>query len=395
MINRTKSLISFTLILVLICGLVPITSAEADELTNPVADYEVGDIFEFGYYPQSQVTDEKLINELNNSNYTLNDFSYDSCCIFYCDVTYDNVEYRGIYFHEYRPADEDDEAEAEYSYVDDNGYYTDIIYWFEYEPLEWRVLDPDEGFVMCENIIDSQPYHDFIFYSTYGYHSYGEETAYDDTSCMVYANDYESSYIRLWLNYEFYNLAFNEDEQAQIGITDIDNSAYPGYEEYDSASRSDKIFLLSYDEVLNTEYGFSSNEASSFSRQAKGTDYAKIQGLYVDVNSSWFLRTPGTSSDTACYVSNNGSVGNDLFVDYSATGVRPAFKFNPNNDNDENQEKEKVTTSIADLKVGDTFEFGSYPQKLVTDSSIITVLNAMSKTWFSYDYYSGKSESVN
>ena len=40
-------------------------------------------------------------------------------------------------------------------------------------------------------------------------------------------------------------------------------------------------------------------------------------------------------------------------------------------------------------RVGDIVEFGSYPQSRVTDSSLVSALDGVSKTWVSYGYYSG------
>lgn len=40
-------------------------------------------------------------------------------------------------------------------------------------------------------------------------------------------------------------------------------------------------------------------------------------------------------------------------------------------------------------KVGDIVEFGSYPQSKVTNSSLVSALNSVSKNWVSYGYYSG------
>ena len=41
-------------------------------------------------------------------------------------------------------------------------------------------------------------------------------------------------------------------------------------------------------------------------------------------------------------------------------------------------------------QVGDIVEFGSYPQSEVTDSSLVSALNGVSKTWVSYGYYTVK-----
>ena len=43
-------------------------------------------------------------------------------------------------------------------------------------------------------------------------------------------------------------------------------------------------------------------------------------------------------------------------------------------------------------KVGDIVEFGSYPQSRVTNSSLVSSLNSVSKKWVSYGYYSGTGD---
>lgn len=40
-------------------------------------------------------------------------------------------------------------------------------------------------------------------------------------------------------------------------------------------------------------------------------------------------------------------------------------------------------------RTGDIMEFGSYPQSRVKDSSTISKLDAVKKSWISYGYYSG------
>ncbi|NLO46173.1 MAG: Ig domain-containing protein, partial [Clostridiales bacterium] len=141
--------------------------------------------------------------------------------------------------------------------------------------------------------------------------------------------------MRTWLNDNFYNTAFTSTEQSDVKTTALDNSAWPGYSQYNSASTNDKLFLLSYSESTNTAYGFSSSTGSSATRYAQGSDYAKCQGLYVnnspgsdyDKNSVWFLRSPGGNSNRASYAYYNGYV-NDYSYNVGDTiiGVCPALK---------------------------------------------------------------------
>ena len=55
----------------------------------------------------------------------------------------------------------------------------------EYEPLKWRVIDPDRGLVICETIVDSQPYSNTVYEEN--------EEFYSDSACTVYSNNYAES----------------------------------------------------------------------------------------------------------------------------------------------------------------------------------------------------------
>ncbi|MCQ2475981.1 MAG: hypothetical protein MJ173_08785 [Clostridia bacterium] len=74
-------------------------------------------------------------------------------------------KYRGVKFSTYRPCwTEDASTTSADTQQDDNGYTVGNTYWFKYEPLVWRVLDSSTGLVMCESIIDSQAYNNYIWY---------------------------------------------------------------------------------------------------------------------------------------------------------------------------------------------------------------------------------------
>ena len=308
--------------------------------------YSVGDILDFGSYPQSEVTEKSMISALNlapkswlSYDYYTGTGSYSDGQMTsgdymkYCDVTLGGVKYRGVKFTQYRPYCTSYTSSADNSYQDDNGYGPNTTYWFKYEPLSWRVLDPSTGLVLCEKIIDSQPYNNYLLY--YGGKCYG------DSAKNNYANNYTYSSIRNWLTEEgdetsFLNTAFTEKQREDVLYTKLDNSAYSSsYSKYDSPGTTDKVFLLSYFDVLNTSYGFPSSTGSDISRQAKGTDYAKCQGLYETTYkenkcSYWQLRSAGDSSDTTCFVNYGGWVFNSY--SYNAyghhNGVRPALRLN-------------------------------------------------------------------
>ena len=77
-------------------------------------DYKVGDIIEFGSYPQSEVTDARLKTELNKMEKTWISYNYYSGegwysdatvpgdWMQYTDVEYMGAKYRGVKFTYYR-----------------------------------------------------------------------------------------------------------------------------------------------------------------------------------------------------------------------------------------------------------------------------------------------------
>ena len=343
--NTMKKTLSLVLAIVIIVCTVPMAFAEGKT-------YEVGDIIEFGSYPQSEVKDETIIAELNALAPEWEDWtSYgyysgtNSCGTMtqgdwmrYVDVTYNCEKYRGVKFTKYRPQYTTDRPSVKMQLR--NGYNTNNIYWFKFEAIDWRVLDPNTGLVMCETIIDSQAYSNTLYLiddvnviPSYSY--------FNDSSCKNYANDYETSSIRQWLNEDFCNTAFVNSEKEKISTTTLNNDGcytiigWSGYEEFDSNPTEDKIFLLSYDEVFNSQFGFdpiSSNYDTA--RRAQGSDYAKCQGLEAVISTdeyngiaTWILRSAGYAYSTSgCCVQRVGYL-DTCNVYNTSYGIRPAFCF--------------------------------------------------------------------
>ena len=94
------------------------------------------------------------------------------------------------------------------------------------------------------------------------------------------------------------------------------------------------MFLLSYQDVLKKEYGFSDNNvAEDAARVKKFTDYARVQGIYEISNetyagkSQWWLRSPSdTSPINSCLVTYTGSANNAQNVNNTTYGVVPAIR---------------------------------------------------------------------
>ena len=189
------------------------------------------------------------------------------------------------------------------------------------EPIEWIVLDKQDGkaLLLSKYILD----------------------------CKCYNNDnietaWEKSSLRYWLNNEFYNIAFSNEEQNKIQITNVINNNNIDYGTFGGNNTYDKIFCLSIDETrkyfgngTKGQYGYIIGKKIA----TRGTNYAKkvdnggeniyisdLVGNWCIGNSEYWLRSPGNTEWKAALVSIQGyvgSTGND--VGNFVTGVRPAM----------------------------------------------------------------------
>lgn len=297
--------------------------------------YIAGDTVDFGSYPATLVTESDIISALDSVQ---KDFvSYNFCSgdgtegsaaqsdyMEYADISYSGERYRAVNITGYRPRQTYKQASAQDSFIDENGYTSGTTYYFKYEPISWIILDPDTGLAVSEKIIDSQPYSEYMF--PIGNDINGTAFWLDEEG-TIKANDYTKTTVYSFLNEVFFTGAFNSDERSQISTAHlINNSLNSAYQMYSSAPSDDRVFLLSYEEAENTEYGFTSDEISTDTRTASGTDYAEIMGLQVDEtgNSPWLLRSAGNTSRNASFVNYSGFIATGT-VEYTDKGIRPAI----------------------------------------------------------------------
>lgn len=187
-------------------------------------------------------------------------------------------------------------------YIDENNIDIDSFKFGEYanEKIKWQVLAKkgDRMLVISKNIIECKKYNT-------------ENTGVTWENCTL----------RKWLNNDFYNKVFSNDEKAMIQTTNVVNKDNLKYDTKAGNNTKDEVFLLSIDEA--NQYF-----ASADKRQCQGTSSAKSNGLYVHNNdkSFWLLRSPGFVQGCVAYVRTSGNVdmrGND--VDDGNGGIRPAM----------------------------------------------------------------------
>jgi tetratricopeptide (TPR) repeat protein len=177
------------------------------------------------------------------------------------------------------------------------------------EEIEWQILEKQDNkiLIISKYALDCQKYN----------------IKHTDVT-------WETCTLRSWLNSTFINNAFSEAEQSMIADTKVTADKNPNYSTNPGNDTTDKIFLLSINEV--NKY-LTTDEL----RKCVPTAYAIEQGAYTSDNYTsggkatcwWWLRSPGSSQLDASNVSTDGSVDfGGIFVGYSGDCVRPALWIN-------------------------------------------------------------------
>lgn len=188
------------------------------------------------------------------------------------------------------------------------------------EEIQWLVLarKGKKVLVISKYVLDSRPYH---------------ETKKDVT--------WETSTLRTWLNSEFLNSAFSEEEQTRILSVKVQahgNTRWEGMSGHQTSpgnATQDQIFLLSVEEA---EKYFDSDAA----RRCWATEYAVTNGAETlcatgrykggclsceqEGGASWWLRTPGAYQYFAAGVGSHGEIESyGGGVDVAHYDVRPVM----------------------------------------------------------------------
>ena len=289
-----------------------------------------------GVYPQSVVKNQNLILALNNTPRLNNSDIVEYKNHRYLAVTITN-KYAG--YRDWRISDE--------RYPFYTGFEVNKVEYFRIEPIKWKIIYQDSttnnAMLIAQDILDCKPFLN-VKNSTYR----------EINGNLIYDTNYEYSDIRNWLNNYFYKNAFSLDEQSYLLETLNSNEPKdPIYQsKYPTNDTIDKVYLPSYDDVTNPDYGFDNFGYASSTRRAENSDYARSQGATVTLfgtpaknNGLYTLRFGlNTLKDYVAivsfegYVSNaNGSTsdtGTDekcFYVDAPSLGIRPCCNINLTN----------------------------------------------------------------
>ena len=244
----------------------------------------------FGDFPQSEKVSNVIIDE--SQNITKGDFIY----------------YLG--------------NDGNYYVKVNNHFYNEMRY-YKVEPIKWKMLTNEysgKKLLFADKTLTCCAYYD-----------YDETRGENVTANPIYRNNYKESRVRAYLNGISYKIrttaagpdenktefnkkgflysAFTSEAIRKIATTNVVNDARStnpnnkynqwnnGKNDYACSTTSDKIFLLSVQEITNSSYGFDEDyDADTTSRLREPTDFCwaiNTEGSYLH----WWLRSP-YSGDT-------------------------------------------------------------------------------------------------
>ena len=182
------------------------------------------------------------------------------------------------------------------------------------EPIRWIVLSKNKSrlLVMSKYGLDAQPYN-----------SVEEDVRWENCS------------LRKWLNEDFYNTAFSDEEKTKIQTKPIKNDKNPFYETSTaSADTQDKVFLLSIEGATNAEYRFNADRTYNDDlRKCAPTFYAINRGGQLSDDDTaenlpaglWWFRTVGQYEYKAAYVIGRGYIRKDGWTVTNNYFIRPVI----------------------------------------------------------------------
>ena len=198
---------------------------------------------------------------------------------------------------------------SNYFWKDETSYH-----YFKYEPIKWRVLGVygSDAFLLADRALDVQRYNI----------KYGEIT-WERSTIRSWLNGYGSSENNQAIDYtgsNFINSAFTSSQRNAVKSENLIN---------DGTDTEDKVFLLSEPAAHWTTYGFvKTSNIQDEGRKSKSSTYAKAMGAHsaYSGNCDWWLRSPGSTTFEADYVSDDGSVSSyGSLADFNYNAVRPAL----------------------------------------------------------------------
>ena len=229
------------------------------------------DEFTFGKYPQNEIFNQSIISELSVMEPNSNGY-----------LVYNEIEYMEL-----------------------NGRY------FEVSPIIWKkILVNGKIMYLADKILDQVQYLSLDYFEVCIY-PYSSKPG---TPEGIFANDYQYSDVREFLNGIFFDVAFSSEEKSQL-----EKISYDGLSDY--------IYTLSVNEI-NEEMPLATS-ATAYA-VACGCeqiyDTEKEENNQFNGNSTWWLRTPNlVQLWRSAGISYEGMVFEFIDCHNNKVGIRPVI----------------------------------------------------------------------
>ena len=265
--KKIKRIVSVCFALIMLFGTAPIQKIASAADLSALA---VGDIIEFGTYPQEdssipnfnipEIVDEwTSLGLYGGNNYAVtnevriyeNGSMKPVDAVMYSDFEYNGIKYRALKITGTKP-----------EYTGQSWAPCDVVYKiFRYEPIKWKVTKVSPLTLEAVKSIDCRPFNQYL--------TLGEDGKnYSDETCTKNPTDFASSSLYQWLNDDFYNTAFSDTEKSGISgkVTTVSASGLSG-----SVRQNNKKYMTPYaksfgkveDGVWWSKTVFSNNQGDS------------------------------------------------------------------------------------------------------------------------------------
>lgn len=269
---------------------------------NNSSDFELNRIIQFGMWPQT-------LCDVTESELSLTGRTYDG-----------NKEFSDKNGNRFVKVDSASVYGTGYTFSDGSPCERKKTYWFRVEPISWRVIaikGRNGKMILSEKILTAA----IPYCNTRNVRSIDAAT--------VWPNNYKYSNIRSYLNEDFYQKAFSEEEQLKINevlVKNGEDTTSSRINKFACDDTRDSIFLLSYQDLCNADFGFKSDA----DRVKHPSDYALANNAYRSAKEGqggwWWLRSPyGGVSYYAKTVWSGGNLDYKDYIDNPSMGLVPAL----------------------------------------------------------------------
>lgn len=177
------------------------------------------------------------------------------------------------------------------------GQYFDFGYYGD-ENMVWQVVDIQDGkaLIVCKNAVEAMAYNET-----------GEAVSWEECS------------LRTWLNDEFYNVAFTDEERSHIVLTNLSTSGSETYNTTGGNDTYDYVFIPGYFDELWTYFSREADRPCIITVHAT-ENYEQEDAMEC----IWWTRSPGEMQNQIMYITPKGAVKSTKYVG-KKYGVRPAM----------------------------------------------------------------------